>query len=449
MILGDFMRFLSIITILFFFSTLVKSQPDFDVNYMNDYRKTFTFQPIYYPTQNGDSLEILIPFKFSLNYITFEKANDPSLLFSNFLLEFLFRDTNGIIKKTFVHRDTIFFKLLDKDLINTKYYLNFVSTKLPLQNLFLEISIYDKEKTKIKTVKGELKVHKIGNILIFSPIFASKTKEDSRFLLSLLHNALDFTKKDKVIIIPVYSGKGYESLNIQLKSNIEKTHQMNWQKPVSFDAPLLLLSTSPPNFIIDTSNAYFIFEQKAFSGSDEKMNFYLVNFPEKYAYLQNYLIILNLSNSLDTLKLNFRIHWENPPLSLKSINYSLELFYYIITDEKYDFLKSLKKENQWQEFFDAWLEFDTDTTTLFNEAMDEFYKRVDFAFLNFQTVVENDGARSERGKIFILYGKPSSIQRNIDKEGNVVEEWTYYHLKKKFTFISKYKRFELVKINEF
>ncbi|MGB9912591.1 MAG: GWxTD domain-containing protein, partial [Candidatus Kapaibacteriota bacterium] len=157
---------------------------------------------------------------------------------------------------------------------------------------------------------------------------------------------------------------------------------------------------------------------------------------------------LKFENINDTINYNFKVVWDNPPLSLKNINYAIELMYYIITDTTYEHLLGLKRDQQWNEFFEIWRKFDTDTSTLFNEAMDEYYRRVDFAFLNFQTITEADGAKTDRGKIFILFGKPSYTQRIIDKDGNVLEYWFYYSLKKKFTFATKYKKFELVEIKD-
>ncbi|MCX7908302.1 MAG: GWxTD domain-containing protein [Ignavibacteria bacterium] len=437
------------VLVLFFATNLyVFCQPEFDINYINDYRKSFTIQPISYPTLSGDSLQIIVPFRFSLNFLSFEKSGEQQKLSCNFLVEFVFRDSSGIIRKSMNFRDTLFFPFADKELINTKNYLSLITTKLPLQNFSLEVSLFDKERFKVKSIKTEIRFRRIGNFLIFQPIFASRTNNSNNFALSLLNNALDFTKKDKVIIIPTFSIDGLGNLNFQIKSNNIKTNQMNWQKDIAFDVRTVLLSTSHFNYLLDTERVVIDFEHKAMVGSKSPLNFLLIDFPEKFAYLQNYSLNIYHSILRDTLNLDFRIHWENPPISLRSIHYAIELMYYILTDEKYNEILSAKKDQQWQLFFEEWKKFDTDTTTLFNEAMDEYYKRVDFAFLNFQTVGEEDGAKSERGKIFILFGKPSDVQRVIEKNGIVREEWIYYRLKKKFTFEMKFKKFELINITE-
>lgn len=425
------------------------AQPDFDVNYMNDFRRSFTFQPIYYPTLEGDSLDLIVPFRFTLNFLTFERASDNDQLFTNFLLDFVLRDENGIIKKNLVFKDTIVVSLSEKDIINVKRYINFVKVRIPIQKYVLEVSLYDKEKTKVKNIKTEIRYDKIGDSYIFNPIYASRHEDNrNQFVLSLSNNAFDFTKKEKVIILPVFTTSSFGNFKATVKSSPIQTHQMYWQKDIEFSTRPILLSTTPQSLTFDKEEAFFDVEQKAYTGIASKLNFYLIEFPEKFAFLQDYSLLIQLENHKDTINYNFKIAWENPPLSLRNINYAIEIMYYILTDEKYNYLLEQKRDKKWQEFFDIWRQFDTDTTTMFNEAMDEYYKRVDYAFLNFQTVTEPDGAKTERGKVFILYGKPSNIERVIDKDGVVTETWLYYRFKKKFTFVTKYKKFELMQISD-
>ncbi|MGC9077398.1 MAG: GWxTD domain-containing protein [Candidatus Kapaibacteriota bacterium] len=437
----------------FFFLLLItvtaSSQPDFDVNYLDDYRKSFNFQPIYFASSSGDSIDVFIPFRFTLNYLTFQKANDNDQLFASFLLEFVFRDENGIIKRTFSLRDSIYIPSNEKYQISIKNYINFAKTIVPLQNYVLEVSLFDLEKTKIKTIRADISYRRIGNMIVFNPIYASKdTKFKNRFVLSLLNNALDFRRKDKVIIIPIFASSWNENFTYKIKSSPNKTNQISWQKEIEFKSHPILYSTSPFSISVNGGDVYIEYEQKAVAGSKPSLYFNLLEFPEHLAYLQDYELKLKFENINDTINYNFKVVWDNPPLSLKNINYAIELMYYIITDTTYEHLLGLKRDQQWNEFFEIWRKFDTDTSTLFNEAMDEYYRRVDFAFLNFQTITEADGAKTDRGKIFILFGKPSYTQRIIDKDGNVLEYWFYYSLKKKFTFATKYKKFELVEIKD-
>ncbi len=436
--------------LLFMLINQIFAQQEFEKNYLNDFKKYFTFQPINFVSTNGDSIEVYVPFRFSLNCLTFEKISQGDDLHAKFVLEFILRDLGGVIRKSVVHRDSISVSYKEKDLIEERFYQNFIFTKLPLMDYTLEAYLYDREKTKVKSQTTELKVKQIGRVSITSPIYATRVGNNSNtFALSLMNNALDFKKKDKVIIIPVFSPyNSNENLKFQIKSLPNTSAQLCWEQKVFFEPQSILLSSSVFQVSCDTNDIVIHFDQKTLAGSSTRLNFILLEFPEDIAYLQNYTLTLTEMRTKDTISFAFKIHWNNPPISLRSLKYAIEMMYYILPDDTYNNLLSLKKERQWKEFFELWREYDTEPLTKFNEAMDEYYKRVDYAFLNFQTVYETDGAKTERGKIFILYGKPSEVQRILSKDGEVVEIWTYYRLNKRFEFVSKFKKFELVKVSD-
>ena len=66
--------------------------------------------------------------------------------------------------------------------------------------------------------------------------------------------------------------------------------------------------------------------------------------------------------------------------------------------------------------------------------MTEYFRRVDYAFSNFRTLKEENGVLTDRGRIYILYGKPTSIERSLAPGGPPRELWTYASLNKEFIF---------------
>ena len=64
----------------------------------------------------------------------------------------------------------------------------------------------------------------------------------------------------------------------------------------------------------------------------------------------------------------------------------------------------------------------------------EYYRRVDYANQQFWTP-QQEGWESDRGRIFILYGPPSSIDRNFTTDtGAPQEDWEYLSLKRRYNF---------------
>ncbi|RPH31043.1 GWxTD domain-containing protein, partial [bacterium] len=45
-----------------------------------------------------------------------------------------------------------------------------------------------------------------------------------------------------------------------------------------------------------------------------------------------------------------------------------------------------------------------------------------------------DGSRTDRGKIYILYGPPTSMDRSLDPAAGFQETWIYEKLGKRFVF---------------
>ncbi len=151
-----------------------------------------------------------------------------------------------------------------------------------------------------------------------------------------------------------------------------------------------------------------------------------------------YTLAIYRQGSRDTLRRDFRVSWLNQPLSLRNLRYAIELTYYLTTDEEYEELTSGSKMLQRKKFLRFWQERDPSPGTAYNEAMAEFFARVDFAYFNYQTLGQQDGARTDRGKIFILHGPPSDTERMLDPDKPLQEVWTYSNnVKKQFVFESE------------
>ncbi len=437
-----------LIVLYLFFSFVLLAQSDFDLNFINDYRRIYTIQPIAYPTLEGDSIDIFVPFRFSLNYLTFEKNSNENTLFATSLLDLVFRDSSGIIRKSVNRVDTFFVSDISKDSINTRVFVDFFKVRLPFQNYYVELSLFDRGKIKIKTISKRIKIDKLGSLFVFQPIFCSVSKQNpDAFQLSLNSDNLDFREPNKKIIIPFFSKDKLVKITGQIRSLEEQTHSMHWTKPINFQISPQIFSTKPFNIVIKNDNLEIQFERKTYAAENSSLFFFVVEFPENFAYLQKYAMKLFSTDLInDSITFEFGISWDNPPISLRNIRYAIDIMYYIISDEEYKQILEKRKDELWTAFFDLWKKFDNEPTTMFIETMEEYYRRVDYCYFNFQTVYEQDGARTDRGKIFILYGKPSFVNRDMDTNGIVTETWVYYRLKKKFVFVSKNNKFELKEI---
>jgi len=152
-----------------------------------------------------------------------------------------------------------------------------------------------------------------------------------------------------------------------------------------------------------------------------------------------YELKVKVSDGLDadsTVKV-FQIKWVDMPLSLRDIDYAIESLRYITTDQEFDELRSGSLENRRAKFESFWKKKDPTPQTAYNEVMAEYYKRVDYANLNFGTLKIRDGSRTDRGKIYILFGPPTRTERLFSPDHPPQEVWYYTNLNKKFIFVDE------------
>ncbi|MCD6116991.1 GWxTD domain-containing protein, partial [bacterium] len=100
---------------------------------------------------------------------------------------------------------------------------------------------------------------------------------------------------------------------------------------------------------------------------------------------------------------------------------------------------------------DFWKERNPNPAAETNELRDEFYRRVNYANENFSLYTGgNDGWHSDRGKIYIVYGDPSQIDRmNASRYGtSKYEIWYYSNLGKKFVFLDRYSNNNFILVSE-
>jgi GWxTD domain-containing protein len=126
--------------------------------------------------------------------------------------------------------------------------------------------------------------------------------------------------------------------------------------------------------------------------------------------------------------------WNDRPMSLGRTDIAIEALRHIASEAEMDELKSLSSSRSAIAFRAFWQKRNPDTTQAYNPVMAEYYRRVDEAIQRYSSTRESDGYRTDQGKIFILYGSPSVIDRKLHPDGRQTETWTYVRLKKRFVF---------------
>jgi GWxTD domain-containing protein len=138
--------------------------------------------------------------------------------------------------------------------------------------------------------------------------------------------------------------------------------------------------------------------------------------------------------TVDSLKRNFQIRWFDKPRSLRSLDIAVDAMQYLLDDSTYKQLKRLRGKERQDEFDRIWKQRDPTPRTAFNEAMAEYYLRVDYATSAFSTLQEDNGLRTDRGRSYLNFGPPEKTERNFNPNSNQQEIWYYPNLHKKLIF---------------
>ncbi|MBM2841425.1 MAG: hypothetical protein HW412_1953 [Bacteroidetes bacterium] len=135
----------------------------------------------------------------------------------------------------------------------------------------------------------------------------------------------------------------------------------------------------------------------------------------------------------------FQMVWPDMPFSLRDIDNAINALKYITTEDQRDSLRHGNLDERRDNLEAFWKRKDPTLETAYNEVMVEYYRRVDHATRTFGTLRDPDGFKSDRGRIYILYGPPTSTGRTLSPTSGYQEEWTYANVGKRFIFADQSK----------
>lgn len=259
--------------------------------------------------------------------------------------------------------------------------------------------------------------------IFFQPIVIEKLNntcaDNGLFKLVNRNNKIPFAPKSFDLLIPVNSNSVSEA-----KIKIEQPGQIlfNDKLPVQ-SAESLDLFECEESIIIRAGN------------SPRKMYYILVeNFNKK---LLEGPVTVKIIDGSNENSYNLIVDWINKPITLSNPNLATELLEIIY--DRAELLELYKTSNQlkYKALVEFWDKKFPEREFQFNEWMNEFYQRADYAMINFSNLANQIGAKTDRGKIYIQFGKPDEIKREYSSSNNIVEIWSYKDLQKEFIFTDR------------
>ncbi len=110
---------------------------------------------------------------------------------------------------------------------------------------------------------------------------------------------------------------------------------------------------------------------------------------------------------------------------IDNIDQSIKQMRYIANSDFFNKIESLSVENKIQSFIDFWTNLDPTPNTETNEALIDYYKRVEYTNKNFKSY--SDGYLTDKGQVYIVYGPPANIStsNNSYNTREIYEVWSY------------------------
>ena len=105
-----------------------------------------------------------------------------------------------------------------------------------------------------------------------------------------------------------------------------------------------------------------------------------------------------------------------------SIDYNYDLlldpFEYLLSEQEYIDYISLTKDSKIDFIKQYWINMGNPFL------LKEFYSRVQYSNVEFKSI-KGAGSESDKGKIYIVYGKPFDIEYQLSEAGDYQEIWIY------------------------
>lgn len=135
-------------------------------------------------------------------------------------------------------------------------------------------------------------------------------------------------------------------------------------------------------------------------------------------------------------KRSFMVRFPGMPSSIIDLDRAIRQVKYIANTSENRALRKAPPGEKGRLFREFWKSRDPTPNTVANELMDEYYRRIEYSDTHFST--HREGWETDRGRIYILYGPPTSIERHPFEAGSrPYEIWFYINLARQFIFVDE------------
>ncbi|MDX2129999.1 MAG: GWxTD domain-containing protein [Chloroherpetonaceae bacterium] len=441
--------FSAILLQLFLFSpNNLKSQDRYLDIFRKYSRPQFYTESVIFPTASPDSVQVYVNTRLSYDNLYFVKGRSGKLNAEIFISLEVFEEKKLVSRKTVK-------RLIETDSFTVSNDRNrFVEAHFTANLGYKEyeyvLEVYDNDRQRqIRVDKKKLTLKKPESEFVFSqPLMLQRPtlNSTSSLLQPIGLGGNGVYGKDFVPFIQV-SGK-----------NLPPVVTFTLFQLTGEDERFVLSDSVTQNQFVSISgfrvnpNGDSLYVEKGERKGEIKTVFIPLDFRGERLANARFKMVVNaeVGGKKNEITKKFETSWADMPFGLYDLTLSIRLMEYITPPDSLSGVNSGNIDEQKQKFLAFWKSQDPTPETDYNEVMAEYFKRVDFAFLNFYTPREF-GWRTDRGKTWILYGEPNRTEREFPAGRSVRETWYYEEIKRKFIFVDRTNTgsFELEKVEAF
>lgn len=387
------------------------------------FRNLFFYKPFSMPTTNPDTVQFIFYAKIANDLLQF--ILQDTLYFAEYELTLVIRNSQGESVAEEIKRG----KISAETYAETNARNRFTREKL---DFFLTQGEYD----------------------LFIELLDLESKEPLR-------------QKEK-IVLPNFFSKPFTATDLlffklQYEDSVIQRETFPYFPPVrslsdsSFKAKFYICSDGSPHRIHLNRTILDNDEQPVFTDSSDinlssRIQQVELNLDQELTFGQYTLSVeLTHGNNKTELKSPLYIQWQSHPVFLPPLEQAIEVLRYVMDSNQWEQMRGLPQNEQEKTLEQFWKERDPDPSTEVNELEEEYYQRVAFANHNFSSFQGGvDGWRTDRGRIYIIYGPPSDVERPPTSTGvsSSYEIWYYRNTQRRFVFLDRFGSGEYVLLSE-
>ncbi len=166
-----------------------------------------------------------------------------------------------------------------------------------------------------------------------------------------------------------------------------------------------------------------------------KLSTYFISIPCSNLTFSRYDILLKAvyNDKIILRNTTFSINFHGLPWLIGDLDQAIEQLRYVASTEEVRRLSNAFPSRKEEIFIEFWNEkFEVENEQV-NGKMVEYYTRVNYANLHYGN--NRAGWETDRGRILIIYGQPTEVERSESDMGSLrYEIWYYNHLNRRFVF---------------